>query len=203
MRLVEGNKRMTKQRILAKALELFTEKGYEGSSMDDIAKAVGIRKASLYAHFDGKERIFAAIFDDILEEYTRVIDQLTACSEEPAVERLTHIYLSFIDYCIDNQKMYFWDRYFYYPPAFWTDFIREKTLETETLFLARIRWWMQRAMTEAAHDKCDAEGMALAYYYSMIGLSMSVKLYDRKPLLEEAQAALRGLCLGMERGCVP
>ncbi len=35
---------MTKQLILEKALALFTDKGYEGSSMDDIAKAVGIRK---------------------------------------------------------------------------------------------------------------------------------------------------------------
>ncbi len=195
---VEGNIRMTKQRILEKALELFTDKGYEGSSMDDIAKAVGIRKASLYAHFDGKERIFSAIFDGILEEYARVIDELTACSEEDAAARLEHIFLSFIGYCKDNLKMYFWDRYFYYPPAFLKDYIREKTLETEALFLERIRWWMKRAVQDETAQNRDAEGMALTYYYSMIGLSMSVKLYDREQLLHDARAAWSGLRLGSE-----
>ncbi len=190
---------MTKQLILEKALELFTDKGYEGSSMDDIAKAVGIRKASLYAHFDGKERIFSAIFDDILEEYTRVIDELTACSEEDAVARLEYIFLFFIDYCKDNLKMYFWDRYFYYPPAFLADFIREKTLETETLFLERIRWWMMRVVQGRSDQNPGAEDMALAYYYSMMGLSMSVKLYDREQLLLDARAAWNGLRLRSKR----
>lgn len=190
---------MTKQLILEKALELFTDKGYEGSSMDDIAKAVGIRKASLYAHFDGKEHIFSAIFDDILEEYTRVIDELTACSEEDAVARLEYIFLFFIDYCKDNLKMYFWDRYFYYPPAFLADFIREKTLETETLFLERIRWWMMRVVQGRSDQNPGAEDMALAYYYSMMGLSMSVKLYDREQLLLDARAAWNGLRLRSKR----
>lgn len=196
---MEGHIRMTKQLILEKALELFTDKGYEGSSMDDIAKAVGIRKASLYAHFDGKERIFSAIFDDILEEYTRVIDELTACSEEDAVARLEYIFLFFIDYCKDNLKMYFWDRYFYYPPAFLADFIREKTLETETLFLERIRWWMMRVVQGRSDQNPGAEDMALAYYYSMMGLSMSVKLYDREQLLLDARAAWNGLRLRSKR----
>lgn len=191
---------MTKQLILDKALELFTDKGYEGSSMDDIATAVGIRKASLYAHFDGKERIFSAIFDDILEEYTRVIDELTACAEEDATARLEHIFLSFILYCKDNLKMYFWDRYFYYPPAFLSDYIREKTVETEALFLERIIWWMNRAARCGANQNRDAEGMALAYYYSMIGLSMSVKLYDRERLIHDARAAWNGLRLEPEPG---
>jgi AcrR family transcriptional regulator len=189
---------MTKRLILEKALELFTDRGYEGSSMDDIAKAVGIRKASLYAHFDGKERIFSAIFDDILEEYARTIDELTAFSEEDAVSQLERIFLSFIGYCHDNPKMYFWDRYFYYPPAFLKEFIREKTLETEGLFLERIRWWMNRGIQGGVIRSRDADGMALAYYYSMIGLAMSVKLYDREELLRDARAAWNGLRLGLQ-----
>ena len=83
--------------------------------MEDIARAVGIRKASLYAHFEGKERIFLAIFEDILEEYARTIDLLTAPSEEDALERLERVFLSFIDYCHDNRRMYFWGPVFLLP----------------------------------------------------------------------------------------
>ena len=190
---------MTKQLILDHALALFTDKGYEGASMDDIARAVGIRKASLYAHFDGKERIFSAIFDDILAEYEHYIHGLTRLSDETAPEALESIFLSFIDYCYDNPKMYFWDRYFYYPPAFLRDYIREKTLETERLFLERIRQRMEQGIGRGEIRGGDTEGMALSYYYLMIGLSMSVRMYEREDLLRDARAAWNGLRLGLER----
>lgn len=41
--------------------------------------------------------------------------------------------------------------------------------------------------------------MALSYYYLMIGLSMSVRMYDRETLLRAARAAWNGLRLGLER----
>lgn len=190
----------TREHILDKALELFTDKGYEGASMDDIAQAVGIRKASLYAHFSGKESLFTAVFEDILAEYARVIDTLTACAQEDAPTRLEHIFLLYVAYCKDSRKMYFWDRYFYYPPAFLEAYIREKTLETETLFLTRLEWWMQRARQAGALGGRDAGCMTRAYYYLMVGLGMSVRLYERDTLLREAKAALGGLCLRGQPG---
>jgi hypothetical protein len=53
-------------------------------------------------------------------------------------------------------------------------------------------------MQGGADENRDAEGMALAYYYSMIGLAMSVKLYDREQLLCDARAAWNGLRLGLQ-----
>lgn len=190
----------TKQHILDMALQLFTDKGYEGASMDDIARAVGIRKASLYAHFNGKESLFRAVFGDILAEYACVIDSLAASAQEDATARLTHIFLRYIAYCKDSPKMNFWDRYFYYPPAFLEAFIREKTLDAEAHFLQRLGWWMRRAAAEGALEGRDPEAMTRTYYYLMIGLSMSVGLYDRETLLREAQTALGGLRLGVQPG---
>ena len=51
----------TKERITEEALTLFAEKGYKGTSVKDIADAVGIKDASLYKHFKSKEEIFNAI----------------------------------------------------------------------------------------------------------------------------------------------
>jgi len=191
---------MTKRLILEKALEFFTDRGYEGSSMEDIARAVGIRKASLYAHFEGKERIFLAIFDDILEEYARTIDLLTAPSEEGALEQLERIFLQFIDYCHDNRKMYFWDRYFYYPPECVKQTIGVKTLETQDVFLERISRLMEKGMERGAVRSQPVESASLAYYYLMIGLSMSVRMFDRDQLTRQAQASWEGLRLGLEPG---
>lgn len=51
----------TKERILETALALFAERGYAGTSMSDLAGALGITKGALYRHYAGKEAIFAAI----------------------------------------------------------------------------------------------------------------------------------------------
>ena len=59
----------TKQEILEAALDLFSVHGFEATSISQIASAVGIRKASLYSHFESKQAILDAIVKDVLEQY--------------------------------------------------------------------------------------------------------------------------------------
>lgn len=59
----------TKQRILDKALELFSARGYDSVSVGEIAEAVGIRAPSLYNHFPGKQAIFDAIMESTAAQY--------------------------------------------------------------------------------------------------------------------------------------
>ena len=51
----------TKQEIPDAALELFSVQGYEATSISQLAEAVGIRKASLYSHFENKQAILDAL----------------------------------------------------------------------------------------------------------------------------------------------
>ena len=66
----------TKKKILTKALELFSEQGYDAVSVGDIAKAVGIKAPSLYNHFSSKQAIFDALVDDTAAHYAMDTDQL-------------------------------------------------------------------------------------------------------------------------------
>ena len=59
----------TKQEILEASLELFSVQGFEATSIAQIADAVGIRKASLYSHFESKQAILDALVKDILGQY--------------------------------------------------------------------------------------------------------------------------------------
>ena len=59
----------TKQEILEASLDLFSVKGFEATSISQIANAVGIRKASLYSHFENKQAILDALVKDVLEQY--------------------------------------------------------------------------------------------------------------------------------------
>jgi len=64
----------TKEKIIETALELFSLRGYDGVSVRDIARAVGIRESSLYNHFESKRAIFDGIVDYCVqqsEEYFR------------------------------------------------------------------------------------------------------------------------------------
>ena len=61
----------TKQEILDAALELFSTQGYEATSISQLADAVGIRKASLYSHFESKQAILDALIQTTLEQYEK------------------------------------------------------------------------------------------------------------------------------------
>ena len=55
----------TKERIIEEALTLFAEKGYQGTSVKNIADAVGIKDSSLYKHYKSKLELRFHIFQRI------------------------------------------------------------------------------------------------------------------------------------------
>ncbi len=59
----------TKERILEAALTLFAENGYNGTSVEQIARAVGIKAPSLYKHYKSKEDILNALIDSAEVRY--------------------------------------------------------------------------------------------------------------------------------------
>lgn len=66
----------TKQKILDKALELFSTQGYDSVSVGEIAKAVGVKAPSLYNHFPGKQAIFDAIVESTAAQYEADTDKI-------------------------------------------------------------------------------------------------------------------------------
>ena len=54
----------TRSRIQEVALRLFIDKGYEATSLREIAEELGVTKAALYYHFDTKEKIVTSLIDD-------------------------------------------------------------------------------------------------------------------------------------------
>ena len=82
----------TKQRILEKALELFSNRGYDAVSVGEIASAVGIKAASLYNHYSGKQAIFDAIVEKSVERYEKFAESMDVHLQN--VERDTGVFAS-------------------------------------------------------------------------------------------------------------
>ncbi|QIS13440.1 TetR/AcrR family transcriptional regulator [Nocardia arthritidis] len=75
----------TRERIRAVAMELFAERGYDKTSLREIAERLGVTKAALYYHFRTKEDIVASLADEL----TRGIDEIVTWAEAqpPSRER--------------------------------------------------------------------------------------------------------------------
>src|SRR5580692_2556158 len=72
-RVAQGD--ATRASLIKAARELFGEKGYVDTSIDEIVARAGVTKGAVYHHFDGKEGLFRAVFEQV---HTEVTDQAAA-----------------------------------------------------------------------------------------------------------------------------
>ena len=61
----------TKARILATALEMFSQKGYAGTNIRELTAALGLVMSSMYKHFESKEAIWNALLDEMIAYYAK------------------------------------------------------------------------------------------------------------------------------------
>ena len=96
--------RYTREGLLDLVVGVFNERGYEGASMEDLARASGFTKSTFYHHVSGKEELLrmavgraldalSAALDDTVERGGRPVEQL-----EDAVRRTTEVLLAELPY---------------------------------------------------------------------------------------------------------
>lgn len=76
--------------LLSVAVAVFTERGYDGTSMEDLSRASGLSKSSLYHHFPSKELLLRAALDLAVEPLFAVTRE-PAAVEGRAITRLEHV----------------------------------------------------------------------------------------------------------------
>lgn len=90
-----------KQEIIDAASILFKEKGYSAVTMRDLAKAMGIKAASLYNHIQSKQEILSTIIISLAEEFTTGMNTIVD-SDHTSVQKLENIISLHIDVTLRN-----------------------------------------------------------------------------------------------------
>jgi AcrR family transcriptional regulator len=77
-------KRETRTRLLDAALRLMAQKGMEGVAINEITEAADVGFGSFYNHFESKEAIYAALMDQVFEEFGDALDRMVRDVADPA-----------------------------------------------------------------------------------------------------------------------
>ena len=82
--------------VLAVAVEIFNERGYDGTSMRDLSHRLGIAKSAIYHHVSGKEELLSLALDRALTGLAAVADQARVL-DAPAIGRLEYLVRGSVD----------------------------------------------------------------------------------------------------------
>ncbi len=95
--------RKPRSSILDVSVRLFGQQGYSGTSMRDIAKAVGVLPGSLYAHISSKEMLLLEIVDEGIDAFLAAVEPIVDLGV-PAAERLRRAIRAHVAVVADNPE---------------------------------------------------------------------------------------------------
>jgi AcrR family transcriptional regulator len=177
---------------LDRALQVFWRKGYEGTSLSDLTKAMGINRPSLYAAFGNKEALFRKALDRYAEgpaAYTRkALDEPTA---RAVVERLLRGVLDLLtDQCTPQGCLAVQGALACGDAA---DAIRQELISRRVAGEAALRQRLERAIADGDLP-ADANPADLARYVTTVSQGMAVQAAggaSREELQRVVEMALR------------
>ena len=114
----------TKQNIIAKSLDLFSVKGYYNTSVNDILEATHLTKGGLYGHFQSKEDIWYAVYEEAVTIWKTIVFKDVRNIEDP-LERIKKV--------LDNDLRNYLGAHIFSGGCFFLNMLVELTGQSSTM----------------------------------------------------------------------
>ena len=85
--------KITKSEIMNTALDVFAQKGYEGTILKDIADQLNVTKSALYKHYESKEALWDALIDHVEQYYSENFGNTESIVVPDSLDKLTELSL--------------------------------------------------------------------------------------------------------------
>jgi len=96
----------TKERILAAALEMFSQNGYDGTNIRELSESLGLVKSAMYRHFESKEAIWNALLDEMIAYYGEHFGSAEHLPPVPdSLEELVDMTMGMVNFTIHDERI--------------------------------------------------------------------------------------------------
>ncbi len=188
----------TKNLIFESAIKIFSEAGYRGATMDDIAANAGLVKGTLYYHFASKEEIFNFIVEEGLQILQNQVNKVQYLNVGP-IEKLVKI-------CrIQLTFLYGYTNFFKVVMSqLWGSENRQNELrEKIRKYINEIEINIKVAMENGEIEKGDTELIAFQFFGSLCSSAIYESIYNERTNLESIiestiRFTLKGLGINIE-----
>lgn len=96
----------TKERILAAALDMFSQNGYAGTNIRELTASLGLVKSSMYRHFESKEEIWSALLDEMIAYYDARFGSPERLPPAPeSLEEFRAMTMRMVDFTVHDEQI--------------------------------------------------------------------------------------------------
>ncbi|TWD93424.1 TetR family transcriptional regulator [Neobacillus bataviensis] len=170
---------MTRDKIIEAALTLFSKNGYEGTSLTEIAKAVGIKKPSIYNHFKSKDEIFLTIYENILwlhvQQVEKLIEDIKGLNAKVQLSQILD--LTFQYYIDFEEQSSFLKRSVFFSPENLKEQLHEQFMAAEDAMSAILRTIINKGMENGEIRKGNIDDFIVSYYCLLDGIFIELSYY--------------------------
>lgn len=188
----------TKKLIFESAIKIFSESGYRGATMDDIAANAGLAKGTLYYHFASKEEIFTFIVEEGIQILQNQVIEIQNQDIDPISKliKISRVQLSFLYGYTDFFKVVM--------SQLWGHEKRQDELRGKIRnYIKEIEVDIKEAMNKKEIDEGDPEFMAYEFFGTLctaaVYESIHIEKVDLESIIESTVGfTLKGLGIEMK-----